>query len=196
MKATELLEAQHKVVDGLFERIEAAEDMDEKSDIFEELASNLVAHDAIERTLFYPACEREMGMTDLLGESMVEHGVIEFSLYLADQAREKDDDDFDAKVTVLWEAVEHHVEEEETELFPKVEEALGDEKLEALGAKMEARFEEVREADFRGPLHENLKRVLDGATKGAAAKAPKGEGKKAKGRAHNGASEHGKRARP
>jgi hypothetical protein len=104
-----------------------------------------------------------MGMTDLLGESLVEHGVIEFSLYLADEA--KDDDDFEAKCTVLRELLEHHIDEEEDEFFPKVEKALGEEALGDLGAQMKQRFDEALEDDFRGPLHGNLKQVLAGATK-------------------------------
>ena len=87
MKATDLLEKQHRDVADLFERIEKSKDAEKKSALFEELASNLAAHDAIEREIFYPACEEEMGVTDLLGESLVEHGVVEFSLYLADEAR-------------------------------------------------------------------------------------------------------------
>lgn len=162
MKATELLKKQHKEVKSLFKRIEKSEEKREKAELFEELAHNLVAHDAIEREIFYPACKKGMGMTDLLGEALVEHGVVEFSLFLADQAKGKDD--FDFKMTVLSEVVEHHVKEEEDEFFPKVEKALGDEQLEALGEQMEARFEQAKEEDFRAPLHQNLRKVLEGAT--------------------------------
>jgi hemerythrin superfamily protein len=162
MKATDLLEMQHRDVEALFERVEKSRNEDEKGDLFEDLAHSLVAHDAIERELFYPACEKKMGMTDLLGEALVEHGVVEFSLYLADEAQGYDD--FDPKITVLKEVVSHHVKEEEQEFFPRVEKALGAELLAKLGEEMEARFEEVKAGDFRGPLHENLRQVLDGAT--------------------------------
>jgi hemerythrin superfamily protein len=168
MKATELLEKQHKVVADLFEKIEKSKADEKKQALFEELAGNLAAHDTIEREIFYPACEDEMGITDLLGEALVEHGVVEFSLYLADEARGQDD--FDFKMTVLKEIVEHHVEEEEKELFPRVEKALGTPLLEELCVKMEARFEEAKAADFRGPLHENLRQVLEGVLEPAAAK--------------------------
>jgi hemerythrin superfamily protein len=171
MKATDLLKAQHKVVKKLFAQIEEAKDEDQKAELFQELAQNLVAHDGIEREIFYPACEEKMGMTDLLGEAMVEHGVIEFSLHLADEAI--GDDDFDHKVTVLSEMVEHHVEEEEGEFFPKVEKALGAARLEELGATMEARFEEAKAADFHPPLHQNLRLVLDGVTEAAGKRAKK-----------------------
>ncbi len=163
MKANELLIQQHREVEALFERFETAETA-EKREIFEELAANLVAHDAIEREIFYPACEEELGEDDdVLGESLVEHGVVEFCLYGADEHR--DSDDFDKYVTVLKEMVMHHVKEEEKELLPQVKRKLGAETLEELGTKMEARFEEAREEDFRKPLRDNLEQVLAGRTK-------------------------------
>jgi hemerythrin-like domain-containing protein len=162
MKATDLLEDQHKEVATLFKRIESAKGGAEKNKLFEELAQNIAGHDAIEREIFYPACQKEMGTTDLLGEALVEHGVVELSLYLADQAR--GEDDFDFEITVLREIIEHHVEEEENELFPRVEKALGAEMLEQLGAEMKERFEESKEEDFRPPLHDNLTQVLAGAS--------------------------------
>jgi hemerythrin superfamily protein len=170
MKATDLLKKQHKIVGDLFEQIKKTKEAKKKKALFEELASSLAAHDTIEREIFYPAVEKNMGITDLLGEALVEHGVVEFSLYLADEALGKDD--FDFKVKVLSEIVEHHVEEEEKEFFPKVDKALGAALLEELCVKMEARFEEAKAADFRGPLHENLRQVLKGVlepspTKGA-----------------------------
>src|SRR3982750_2636078 len=115
VKATDLLKQQHDEVKALFEKIEAAPRAASKRQLFEQLAANLVAHDGIERQLFYPACEENMGMTDLLGEALVEHGLVEFSLYQADQAQ--GEDDFDYKVKVLKEALEHHIEEEESEFF-------------------------------------------------------------------------------
>jgi hemerythrin superfamily protein len=174
MKATDLLEQQHRDVEKLFAALEGEEDSAKKTEIFEELAASLVAHDAIEREIFYPACEKAMGMSDLLGESLVEHGVIEFSLYEADQAQAQPD--FEFKCTVLKEMVQHHVDEEEDDFFPKVEKALGDE-LEQLGQRMEQRFERARQQDFRAPLHHNLQQVLAGAIKPTKAKTKSASGK-------------------
>jgi hemerythrin superfamily protein len=162
MKATDLLEEQHREVRALFKRLESEEDPAQQRDLFEEIAKNLVAHDAIERELFYPECETRMGMNDTLGEALVEHGVVEFCLFEADEARA---DQFKYKCTVLREMLEHHIDEEEEELFPKAEVTLGDERLQALGEKMQARFEEVQQSDFRVPLHDNLRQVLSGAIK-------------------------------
>jgi hypothetical protein len=163
--ATELLKTQHDEVKALFKKIEKASTRAAKTKLFDELAANLVGHDAIEREIFYPACEKAMGMTDLLGEALVEHGVVEFSLYQADQARR--DASFSFKCQVLSEIVEHHVKEEEEDFFPKVERALGREKLMELGARMKERFEAAKASSFRPPLHSNLKQVLAGALKPA-----------------------------
>ena len=172
MNAIDLLEGQHEEVAELFDKIEGTDEKREKRQLFEKLAGKLVGHDAIEREIFYPACEDALGSEDdQLGEALVEHGVVEFCLYQADQAL--GGDDFDAKVTVLKEVIEHHVEEEEKELFPKVKKAMGDGRLEELGAAMEERFEQALEEDFREPLHANLRQVLAGATKTRpAARAP------------------------
>ena len=163
--AIELLKTQHEEVKTLFRRIEKASTRSAKTKLFDQLAANLAAHDAIEREIFYPACERGMGMTDLLGEALVEHGVVEFSLYQADQARK--DKDFSFKCQVLSEIVEHHVKEEEEDFFPKVQKALGKEKLLALGAQMQQRFEQAKAKDYRPALKSNLKQVLAGALKPA-----------------------------
>lgn len=163
LKATDLLKFQHKEVDGLFMSIEAMRDRRDKIALFDELATNLVAHDAIEREIFYPACERALGEKELLTEALVEHGLVEFALYQADRARGAND--FAAKVKALKEVVKHHVKEEENNLFPKVERALSKEQLIALGAKLESAFEEATAKSFREPLYDNLQQVLEGAVK-------------------------------
>jgi hemerythrin superfamily protein len=163
MNAIDLLKQQHREVEDLFEQIEKAKQSSDKARLFRELATKLVGHDAIEREIFYPACEEVMGLNDQLGEALVEHGVVEFSLYQADQAIGQSDFDFKAKV--LKELIEHHVQEEEKEFLPKAREALGDEKLESLGEELEEAFEDVTSEDYHAPLFENLRQVLIGALK-------------------------------
>jgi hypothetical protein len=166
MKANELLEKQHRLVEELFDQFEQA-DENEKGEVFEQIASNLVAHDAIEREIFYPACEEALeddDREDVLGESLVEHGVVEFCLFRADKNRSKPEE-LEKYVTVLKEIVFHHVKEEEDELLPKAKKALGSERLEELGAEMEARFEKALKSDYRRPLRDNLQQVLDGKAK-------------------------------
>jgi len=163
MNAIELLKQQHREVEDLFAQIEKAEQQSEQTRLFQELATKLVGHDAIEREIFYPACEEALGLTDELGEALVEHGVVEFSLYQADQAAGKPD--FEFKVSVLKELLQHHIQEEEREFFPKVQKALGDEKLESLAEELEDAFEDSISEDYHAPLFENLRQVLVGALK-------------------------------
>jgi hypothetical protein len=161
--ATNLLVRQHDEVNALFKAIEDAPDRRTKTRLFENLARALVAHDAIEREIFYPACEKTLGMTKLLGEALVEHGVIEFCLYEADRAR--NDAAFDFKVQVLSEMVLHHVKEEERDFFPQVERAFRLKQLEELGKRMQTRFVAAEKEDFRAAMVTNLRQVLAGTLK-------------------------------
>ncbi len=163
MNAIDLLKQHHREVEELFQGIEKAEGVEEKTKLFQELAGKLVGHDGIEREIFYPACEEALGLTDELGEALVEHGVVEFCLYQADQAL--GGPDFDFKVSVLQELLDHHIKEEENEFFPKVQKALGDEKLDSLGEELLEAFEDALDEDYHVPLYENLRQVLVGALK-------------------------------
>ena len=171
MKATDFLKKQHTLVKELFEQIEKASSREEKKQLFQSLATNLVGHDAIERQLFYPACEKAMGMTPELGEALVEHGVVEFSVYQADEAlrgKNAEADEFDYKCKVLQEIVEHHVKEEEDEFFPKVEKALSSEELEDLTDELEDLFADQLQKDFHVGLYANLQQVFAGVIKTSA----------------------------
>ena len=166
MKATELLRRQHREVSALFDRIEASEDAPERQRLFDELAERLYSHDELERQVFYPACERAFGVTDLLGEALVADGLVEFSLHQEEgEARENESASGDAllfDLAVLKEVLEHHVEEEECELFPTVERTLGAGLLEELGARM-AQVEAKNANTKRAPVHPSLRQVMAGS---------------------------------
>jgi hypothetical protein len=139
MNAIDLLESQHREVEALFERIRGAKDPDEKLMLFQELSDNLAAHAAIEESIFYPAAYAKK-TRELLTEAVEEH--LSIKRILADLLEmTPDHENFDAKVKVLCEQVEHHVEEEEKELLPAAKKELGKERLEALGKEMKAAFE-------------------------------------------------------
>jgi hemerythrin superfamily protein len=139
MDAIKLLEQQHAKVKDLFEQIEEAAEADEKEAIFGEIADNLAAHATIEEQIFYPAVYKG-DARELLDEAVEEHLAIK--RLLADLLdMDGDDHQFDAKIKVVMEQVEHHVEEEEGELFKKVRKQLDGEELERLGARMEKLFE-------------------------------------------------------
>src|SRR5437868_428211 len=130
MNAIDLLESQHRDVEDLFSEIEEAKNADAKTELFEQLADSLATHAAIEEHHFYPAV-RAKRTEDILLESLEEH--LGIKRILADLMKtDASDETFDAKIKVLKEQVEHHVEEEEGELFPKVKKLLSAEELDAL----------------------------------------------------------------
>jgi hemerythrin superfamily protein len=144
MNAIELLTQQHDEVDELIENIEQATDDKHKEVSFLALADKLAAHAKIEEALFYPAVMAKQ-TEDMLLESVEEH--LSIKRVLADLMElDIDDEHFDAKLSVMKEAIEHHArEEEEAELFPKVKQLLVAEELEALGSEMLAMFEGLME---------------------------------------------------
>lgn len=137
MNAIDLLERQHREVEELFEEFERAGEGAHKTRerLCQQISDKLAVHAEIEEKLFYP--ESKQGDTeDLLRESVEEHLAVK--RLLADLLEHgTDDENFDARMTVLKEQVEHHVEEEEKELFPKVKKSCSKEELEDLGARMD-----------------------------------------------------------
>jgi hemerythrin superfamily protein len=143
MNATDLLESQHREVEKLFSKIEKARTLASKAELFAQLADKLAIHASIEEHHFYPAVKQKR-TEDILLESLEEHLAIK--RVIADLLQlDADDETFDAKLTVLKEEVEHHVEEEESELFPKVRALMDEDQLEAIGQEMSAEQAELEE---------------------------------------------------
>lgn len=136
MDAFELLKADHKKVNELFDQLEAATGK-AKLNVFNQIKTELELHTHIEEKIFYPALEKPEETHDLTLEAYEEHKVVKTLLAKLSGARTADDE-WQAQAKVLRENVEHHVEEEENELFDKADEALSDEEIEALGQRMEA----------------------------------------------------------
>lgn len=133
-----MLKDDHKAVEQLFKRFEKAGDRAyiEKRDIVDRIIESLSTHAAIEEQLFYPVVRATVDDTeDITLESLEEHHVVKWLLHEL-EAMDPRHERFDAKVTVLIENVRHHVEEEETELFPQVREKLGRNDLADLGEAM------------------------------------------------------------
>jgi hemerythrin superfamily protein len=142
MNAIKMLKQQHREVEKLFKRLEAAKSAEPRQKVFNEIADALAVHATIEERHFYPAVKKEQ-TEEILLESVEEH--LEIKRAIADLLEmDAGDDTFEAKVKVLKEDVEHHVEEEETELFPKVERLFDDEELDAIGAAMDETQEELK----------------------------------------------------
>ena len=139
MNAFELLKADHEKVAGIFEKLEPTTERGVKTreDLFTQLKHELEVHTQIEETIFYPVLKEADETHDITLEAFEEHAVVkQLLLELNDLA--KDDEQWGAKLTVLKENVEHHVEEEEGEMFKKARQVLSDEEAEALGERMQA----------------------------------------------------------
>lgn len=147
MEATKLLKEQHEEVKDLFKKFEAAEEDSEKQDLFEQIADDFAAHGEIEEKIFYPAVY--VGdLKEKLQEAVEEH--LAAKRVVADLLKmEPSDEQFDAKMKVLKELIEHHVEEEEGELFPLVKKSFGREELDTLGEQMELMFEQLKQDEPR-----------------------------------------------
>ena len=139
MDAFNLLKADHRKVEKLFSQLESASGQ-AKMRVFEQIKTELELHTHIEESIFYPALEKPKQTHDLTLEAYEEHDVVKKLLQQLSKARTANDE-WEAQAKVLRENVEHHVEEEENELFPKAESALGEEKIEALGEEMAAEKE-------------------------------------------------------
>jgi hemerythrin-like domain-containing protein len=164
MNAIELLESQHREVEALFEKLEKGKAGRPK--LLTQLANSLAAHMAIEQDIFYPAV-KEVD-SDLVNESYEEHSLAEVALKRL-LATEPDDEAFDARVTALKELIEHHVEEEEQELFPSVEKVLEAKTLEKLGSVMEPRFDEVLKNGFEAAVPKGMSKTSADVSKAKSA---------------------------
>jgi len=141
MNAIDLLKSQHREVSKLFSKIEKTKEASDKAELFNEIADKLAVHAAIEEHHFYPAVKAKR-TEDILLESLEEH--LGIKRVIADLMEvDAEDETFDAKVKVLKEQVEHHVEEEESDLFPKVKRLFDKDQLEAMGQEMSAEQAEL-----------------------------------------------------
>jgi hemerythrin superfamily protein len=147
VNAIELLEGQHREVEELFQQLEDTEDGDEVEQIFIQLADKLAVHAKIEETHFYPAVKAAR-TEDILLEALEEHLAVK--RVLADLLKmDSSDEQFDPKCKVLQELIEHHVEEEESDLFPKVKKILSEDQLIAVAQEMMALQAELENHDPR-----------------------------------------------
>ena len=136
MDAFQLLKADHRKVAQLFDQLESAGGR-AKLQVFEQIRTELELHTLIEETIFYPALEKPKETHDLTLEAYEEHDVVKKLLRDLSGSRTANDE-WEAQAKVLRENVEHHVEEEENELFPKAEDVLTQDDIENLGDRMAA----------------------------------------------------------
>jgi hemerythrin superfamily protein len=134
--AIAMLMADHKRVKKLFSdfgKLKEEGSDEDKSAIVEQVCNELKIHTELEEEIFYPAVRKAIDDADLMDEALVEHAGAK-DLIAQLEAASPDDDLYDAKVTVLGEQIDHHVKEEEGDMFPKAKKAKVD--TAALGATM------------------------------------------------------------
>lgn len=152
MDAIQLLKTDHVKVKGLLRELEAYKGSEErKRAIAEQIVRELMIHETIEEQVFYPAFKEAADKEgrELVAESKEEHHVVDLLIEEL-QGVDLDAEDFDAKMKVLRENVEHHIDEEEREMFPDAEKLLGRAKLDELGEVMrELKTSLLREAKAR-----------------------------------------------
>lgn len=147
MDAITLLKTDHEKVAGIFEQLEPTTEraLKTREELFAKLKQELDVHAHIEETIFYPVLKQEAETRDITLEGIEEHHVIKMLLKeLA--AMQVDSEQWTAKLKVLQENVEHHVEEEEGDMFKSAREVLSKEQLEDLGTRMEAAKKEQKAA--------------------------------------------------
>jgi Hemerythrin HHE cation binding domain len=139
MNAFELLKQDHEKVSGIFEKLEATTERGVKTreELFAQLKQELDIHAQVEEEIFYPAIKDAEETHEITLEAYEEHHVVKQLLAELEELS-VDDETWSAKLKVLQENVEHHVEEEETEMFSSTREVLTTEQLEELGTRMEA----------------------------------------------------------
>ena len=147
MDAIGLLKDDHEKMKSLLKELEEAAEQGspKREQLFATVKEELTVHEAIEEEIFYPALKEHPKAKELVLEAYEEHGVVD--LVMAEiEGLSFDDERWSAKFTVMKENIEHHIEEEEKEMFKQARDVFEAAELEDLGARMTARKEELQAA--------------------------------------------------
>ena len=145
--AIKLLTDDHAKVKKLFreyEKLTKKEDQEGKEELAQQICKELTIHAQLEEEIFYPAAREAIKDDDLLNEALVEHSSAK-DLISEIKSMKIEDPMYDAVVTVLGEYVNHHVQEEEEKMFPKVQKSKMD--LEGIGNEIAERKEELMDSE-------------------------------------------------
>src|SRR3954469_15713708 len=141
----EMLMEDHRKVQKMFKQFEKLKDEDDdqsKRDLVDQVCAELKVHTQIEEEIFYPAAREALEEGDLVAEALVEHNSAK-ELIAKLQGSDADAEEYDAMFTVLGEYVNHHIAEEQDEMFPKLKKA--DLDWDALTAQMQERKGQLQE---------------------------------------------------
>ena len=139
MNAFNLLKSDHEKVAGILSSIEETTEraIKGREELFTRLKQELDLHAKIEEEIFYPAIEGAEETREVTLEAYEEHRLVK-QLLAELEAEPKDTEEWTAKFTVLQENIEHHVEEEEGEMFKQARQVLSEEEVEELGNRLQA----------------------------------------------------------
>lgn len=141
MDAIDFLKKQHDQIDSLFSDLEEAGNEEEMTSLFAELADNFMIHSHLEEEIFYPTVfedKTEEELREAVEEHLLAKRIIADMLEMSPS-----DEQWEAKCSVLKEVIEHHVEEEEDELFPLVRRLFTKKRMSDLGSRLLERYEEL-----------------------------------------------------
>jgi len=145
MDAFEMLKNDHAKVSSIFDRLEPATDATTRQQLFTQLKQELDIHAHIEETVLYPALKQAAETRDITEEAYEEHQEVK-DLLAELQATPPDSEEWGDMILELRENVEHHVEEEEGEMFKKAREVLSEQQINEIGARMAAEKQQQQKA--------------------------------------------------
>lgn len=153
MDAIKLLKRDHKELKSILKKLEKTSEKSQKAreQGFKQLMRELSMHAEVEEKVFYPRVQEEEKLRETANEAYEEHHLAKVLLNELSNLS-PDDERWTAKLSVLKEITEHHIEEEEGEMFPKVARILGKAQSEELGEKMEMAKKEQLKAFKAGPV--------------------------------------------
>lgn len=143
--ALKMLKDDHEKVKGLLSKLDATTERAEKTrtEMLQTLKAELTVHETIEEEVLYPALKEYAETKEIALEAYEEHHVVD-QVMSELEATPVEDETWGAKLAVMKENLEHHIEEEEKEMFKQARQVMSDEELEQLGERMAARRQELR----------------------------------------------------
>ena len=147
MDVLQLLKEDHDKIKKILTHLESTTDRGVKTreEFYTKVRAELQVHEAIEEEILYPALKEHPKAKDLVLEAYEEHNVVDMVIAEID-ALPYDDETWGAKLTVMRENIEHHIGEEESEMFEQCRSVFDRDELAELGHRMEARKEELQRA--------------------------------------------------
>ncbi|MEX1102350.1 MAG: hemerythrin domain-containing protein [Actinomycetota bacterium] len=142
MDAIKLLKDDHRALKKLLEKIDGTTERGVKTrqELLARIKNDLSVHETIEEEIFYPALKEHAKTKEITLEAYEEHHVVDEIMDEIEQTP-PDDERWGAKFTVMKENIEHHIEEEEDEMFKQAEQVLDADEIERLGDRMATRKE-------------------------------------------------------